>query len=173
MSFAVITVDKIDRQESNYIHFIDKSQKAWNCNVVDLFDIIVPGERVVIDYKENPPAAGRKYGTKYVNRARLWQEGDGENTWPDKEPYTGGAPKSGGNKVGKDYDPEIGKRQTAANCAIQWCVAHTKGEDEFAVMFPAIADIILKWVNEAPKSGDDGTVGSSSQDDFGGGGFKF
>jgi hypothetical protein len=47
-----------------------------------------------------------------------------------------------------DYDPEVGKRQTAANCATQF-LARQEGmtTDEFALLFPVIADVVLKWVD--------------------------
>lgn len=154
MPLAVITVDEVDRKEAGYYHFKDKSQKAWNCNKPELFDLFVPGERIYIDYNEGKPKEGRKYGSKYINRARNWKPEDGDNSWPDKEPYTGGGSHSGGSKVTKkDYDPEVGKKQTAANCAMVWCGQHAQTLDDLALWFPAVADIVYKWVNEPPKSG--------------------
>lgn len=164
MPFATITIDRVDKNEDRYYHFYDKSQKAWNCTKPELFDFFVPGERVFIDYNESPPKDGRKYGSKYVNRARPWKPEDGDNTWPDKEPYTGGS-YSGGSKVKKDYDPEVGKRQTAANCAMSYCTQHCKDLDELALHFPAVADIVYKWVSEAPKSVDSGPTKVAAEDD--------
>lgn len=164
MPIAIVTIREVDKQEPGYMHLFTKDGKAWNCNKPELFDILLAGERVKIDYNETEPKGGRKYGSKYINRARTWQEDDGPNTWPDKEPYTGGgyASKQGGKNVSKDYDPEIGKRQTAANCAMSYCTQHCKELDELAIHFPAVADIVLTWVNERPKS-DAGTA----TEDFG------
>ena len=58
-----------------------------------------------------------------------------------------------------DYDPEVGKRQTASNCAMQYCVVHCKDLDELALHFPVVAEIVLKFVNEPAKS-DSGVAGS-------------
>lgn len=163
MSYAVITIDNIDKSESNYMHFKDKSQKAWNCNVPELIANFTAGERYFIDYAETPPKEGRKYGSKYINRARHWKEEDGPNTWPDKEPYTGGSSyKSGGGKMKNDYDPEIGKHQTAANCAMSWCAQNVKTMDELVLVFPVVAAEVLKFVDS--KSVDTGPMAAGSGD---------
>lgn len=151
MTIAYITVDNVDKLQDDYMHFKDKSQKAWNCNKTALFPVLVAGNRVKIDFNETAPSGGRKYGSKYINQARLANADDPGNTWPDKEPYRGGGNNGGG--VSKDYDPEVGKRQTAANCAMNWIARNVTDADEVGVLFPAIADVVYKWVSEMPKSG--------------------
>jgi len=187
MPYAVITIDNIDKHEAAYMHFKDKSQKAWNCTKPELIANFAEGERYFIDYNETQPKPGQKYGSKYINRARFWKEEDGPNTYPDKEPYTGGGGgNSNFNRGGttmtakkNDYDPEVGKRQTAANVAgnIMSKVIEAGGLDldKFAIEYPVVADIVLKWVNEKPKSaeGDAGVAsggsgaGAASDEDFG------
>lgn len=156
MPYAVITIDNIDKREAGYIHFRSSDQKAWNCNVPELIADLAEGVRYKIDYKETAPSGGRKYGSKYINRARLWEIEDGPNTWPDKEPYIspgGGsdwsdASHSGGKAVSKStYDPEVGMRQTSANCATQF-LAHQEGMsvDEFCLVFPVVAAKVLEFL---------------------------
>ena len=172
MPYAVITVDKIDKKEAGYIHFKCKAQKAWNCNVDEIIADLTEGERYKIDYNETQPSGGRKYGSKYVNRARLWQPEDGPNTWPDKEPYTGGggsfAPKAGGS-VSKDFDTGTSMRQTASNAAMAWCAVNVKTIDELAVMFPVAAELVFQFVSTKPvdTSGDaDSGSNAASKDEF-------
>lgn len=137
---------------------------------------LAEGECYKIDYAETAPKDGHKYGSKYVNRARTWQVADGPNTWPDKEPYQGGGGNStyssGGNVSKNDYDPEIGKRQTAANCAGSIYANCMQGAgaidlDEFAVTFPVLAEVVLKFVDS---KGDVGVKadggGGPSTDEF-------
>lgn len=181
MPYAVITIDNIDKHEPQYMHFKDKSQKAWNCTKPELIANFTEGERYFIDYNETQPKPGQKYGSKYINRARFWKPDDGENSWPDKEPYTGGGGNSNFNRGGgnvstkkSDYDPEVGKRQTAANVAGNIIANARQGggfttEDleEFAIIFPTMADLVLKWVNEKPKSTDVSGSSAASDDGFG------
>jgi hypothetical protein len=145
MPYAVITVDKIDKKEAGYIHLKCKAQKAWNCNVDECIEVIAEGERYKIDYAETAPSGGRKYGSKYINRARHWQPEDGPNTWPDKEPYNPNASKgtSGGSSVSKDsYDSETSKRQTCINSAAAFLGNAYSGLgvdlDQFAIEFPVV-----------------------------------
>lgn len=184
MPYAVITIDNIDKHEPQYMHFKDKSQKAWNCTKPELIANFAEGERYFIDYNETQPKPGQKYGSKYINRARGWKPDDGDNTWPDKEPWTGG--NSGGgsnyNRGGgsmstkkNDYDPEVGKRQTAANVAGNIIANARQGAgftmddlEEFSIIFPTMADLVYKWVNEGSKSADAGVAGKASDDGFGG-----
>lgn len=161
--YAVITVDNIDKREAGYVHFKCKAQKAWNCNVAEIIADLTEGERYKIDYNETAPSGGRKYGSKYINRARLWQEDDGPNTWPDKEPYTGGnsGSNSGGGSMNKksDYDPAVGMRQTGANCAMAFCANAGMTLEDLKVNFPIVADMVVDYV-KGPAKGDDS--GSSS-----------
>jgi len=158
--YAVITVEHIDKKEAGYIHFKCKAQKAWNCNVQEIIADLSEGERYKIDYAETAPSGGRKYGSKYVNRARLWQPDDGPNTWPDKEPYNpnGNTSSSGGNGGGKsmaksDFDPEVSKRQTCINAAGNVIANAYSGLgmnlDQFAIEFPAVFDIMYKKLSES------------------------
>lgn len=173
MSIAVITIADIDKREAGYIHFKDKSQKAWNCNVAELVADLTEGERYKIDYNETEAKGGRKYGSKYINRARLWQEDDGPNTWPDKEPYNPSkyAASSGGTTVAKsDYDPELGAKQTAANCACAY-LGRQEGMsvDEFTLMFPVVADSIHKWLvskGSVPALATDGSGAAAGDEDI-------
>lgn len=174
MPIAVITVDRINKHEASYLHFNDKSQKAWNCNVPELIQLVAVGERYKIDYNETAPKPGHKYGSKWINRMRLWQESDGDNTWPDKQPYTGGGgqQRSGGMK--KDFDSETSKRQTAANVAGNIIANARQGGgltmedlDEVSMVFKATADVVHGWIDGPPKS-DAGVAGGSGGGDTGG-----
>ena len=135
---------------------------------------LAEGECYKIDYAETAPKDGHKYGSKYVNRARTWQVADGPNTWPDKEPYAGGGGNSyssGGNVSKNDYDPEIVKRQTAANCAGNIYASQKRGLDiyldEFAVTFPVLAEVVLKFVDSKGDVGVKADGGSGqSTDEF-------
>lgn len=152
---AVITVDKIDKREPSYMHFKCKAQKAWNVTKEEIIGELVEGERYYIDYAEGKVAPGRKYPSKYINRARNWKPEDGPDTWDAKEPYDNSSPSASGTSFQgahmskKDtYDPEIGKRQTAANCAMTWCKDNCKTLDELATVFPTVADVVFKYVDD-------------------------
>lgn len=175
MPFAVIKIREIDKKEAGYIHFGTTDGKVWNCNVQELIADLAEGERYKIDYAETAPSGGRKYGSKYVNRARPWQPEDGDNTWPNKDPYTGGGNKTSGGTMSNsksDYDPEIGKRQTAANCAGAIYANCMQGGgaidlDEFAVTFPVLAEVVLKFVDaKGSVAGVAGAGGASGADEF-------
>jgi hypothetical protein len=68
----------------------------------------------------------------------------------------------------KDFDPELSKRQTSANCAMAYCGNAGMTPDELKAMFPVIADIVLDYLNGgAPKSdagvaSEGGTEGAAS-----------
>jgi Flp pilus assembly pilin Flp len=132
--------------------FKTTSNHTFNCSEEELAGNFVAGERYKIDYNESTfQGSNGPVTMKWINRARFWKEEDGPNTWPDKEEYRGGGSSysGGGKNVSKsDYDPEVGKRQTAANCATQF-LARQEGmtTDEFALLFPVIADVVLKWVD--------------------------
>ena len=148
MPYAVIKIREIDKKEAGYVHFKSFCGKSWNCNVPELVADLATGERYKIDYNETLPSGGRKYGSKYVNRARLWTEADGPNTWPDKEPYTGGqSTYSGGKSVSKDFDSSTSKRQTAANAAMSWCARNVPTLDELVLVFPVVADAVFQFVD--------------------------
>lgn len=174
---AFITVDSIMRQDPGFIKFHDKSQKVWNCNKPELFTDDAgqlawgPGTRLKIDYNETTPQPGRR-PSKYINNARPARP-DEANTWPDKEPYQGGQFSSGGAVKKSDFDPEVSKRQTAANVAGSIIANARQGGgltmddlDEIATIFKTVADMVVGWVNESPKSVAGG-AGGEGDDGFG------
>jgi hypothetical protein len=151
---AVITIrELVQGGKAGTLKFKDTSSKTWNCNKEELIPNLTAGERYFIDYNESQfQGSNGPVTMRWVNNARFWKDGDGANTWEDKEPYRGGGSggHSGGGNVSKDnYDPEIGKRQTAANCAAQF-LARQEGMsvDEFVIVFPVVADSVLKFVND-------------------------
>lgn len=166
---AFITVGEIVKHDPGFVKMKGKEQKVWNCNVSSLFEddegnlLWQPGTRLKIDYNETTPQAGRK-PSKYINNARPARE-DEANTYPDKEPYQGGGSYGGGaskNMKKDDYDPEVGKRQTAANCAMQFFANAGATIDDLDANFDTVANIVLKFVNGgAPKSDDGKSDGSS------------
>jgi hypothetical protein len=170
---ANITVRSIENKKPGTIKIKTTSNHTFNCNKEELIGDFANGERYKIDYSESQfQGTNGPVTMKWINRARLWNVEDGDNTWPDKEEYRGGGSSySGGKSVSKsDYDPEIGKRQTAANCATQF-LARQEGmtTDEFALLFPAVADVVLKWVDTkgsvagvAGGGGEAGTGGDSA-----------
>jgi len=171
MPFAVIKIDSFKTQEPGYVNFKSSDQKSWNCNKPELVEHLTVGERYYIEYNETEPKPGYKYGSKYINKARFWKPEDGPNTWPDKEPYTGGGQSRssyGGSKVSKDYDPEVGKRQTAANVAGNIVSKMIEGLpeegriDAFAMFFPTVADIVFKWVDSKGSKSDVPAEGSGA-----------
>lgn len=168
---AFITVEKVNKDEVDYMHFNDKSQKAWNCKNADLFSMFYPGNRIKVDFNMTKPSDPKKKPSRYINNARPAQQGDPAvngvyedgvltDRWDDKEPYTG---NRGGGKVSKDnYDPEVGKRQTAANVAGN-ILSHMAGDmtlNDVVTSFPQIADEVYNWINQKPV---DSFRGSSSE----------
>jgi len=178
---AFISVGEITKFEPGFLKFKGKEQKVWNCNKPDLFldeqgELAWgPGTRLKIDYNETDPAPGRR-PSKYINNARPAKP-DEPNTWPDKEAWSGNSGGGGGgvsHAKKDDYDPEVGKRQTAANVSGNIIANARQGGgftvddlDEFTVIFKAMADIVYGWVNEKPKSTDNGGADSQSGEDFG------
>lgn len=154
---AVIKVrEMLAAKKAGTIKFKDDSNKTWNCNKEELIGNITPGERYYIDYNESQfQGSNGPVTMKWVNNARFWREGDGPNTFEEKAAYNPGGGYSsnsgGGKSMSKkdDYDPEVGKRQTAANCATQF-LARQEGMsvDEFVLVFPVVADAVLKFVND-------------------------
>jgi hypothetical protein len=171
MPIAFITVDKMQRDENDFIKFTDKSQQYWNCNIQKLFKVLSPGNRVKIDYNVSDPKDPNKKPSKYINQARLANSEDPqENTFTDKDPFDPNRTR-GGRQMSKDYDPEVSKRQTAAN-VMGNIFAHYVAKtgkldlDEFAVLFPAGADVVLDWINEQPKSGSTVEAGADGQENI-------
>lgn len=166
------------------VKFKSTANLTYNCNKEEFNGHWAVGEKYKIDFNTSSFQGSRgPVEMKWVNNARFWQEGDGPVDPPEKPVYQGGGGGSysgGGNKGGgksmskSDYDPEIGKRQTAANNAGLICaellknVPEAEKMDSFAFMFPAIADIVLQWVNEKPKSTDVSGMGEPSDGDAGG-----
>lgn len=76
----------------------------------------------------------------------------------------------------KDYDPEVSKRQTAANCAMSYLANAGVTVAELESNFPTVADIVMAYLNggaakSADVSGVDSTgdegAGSVPDEDFG------
>lgn len=151
MSIAFIKVGTIQKQEPGWVNFKSADQLTWNCNKEELLSLITPGACLKVDFNETEPKPGHKFGSKWINNARPMQAGE-QLTRPDKEPYGGGAPRSNGNGKKSDYDPEVGKRQTAANCAANYLAQQNLTVEDFKNAFPQVADAVYAWVNEAPKS---------------------
>jgi hypothetical protein len=157
---AVISVrEMMSSKKAGTIKFKDKSNKTWNCNKEELIGNITAGERYYIDYNESTfDGRNGPVTMKWVNNARFWREGDGPDTFEEKEPYNPGGysgNSGGGKSMSKsDYDPEIGKRQTAANVAGPITLKLIEGVpdaeklDAFALNYPVVAEIVLKFVND-------------------------
>lgn len=166
---AFITIDVIDKQTPGYIHLKDKSQKAWNCNKPELFTdeqgnlAWRAGTRLKIDYAEGQLKPGFQYPPKYINNARPARD-DEQDTWPAKEPYRGGG---GGNMKKDDYDPEVGKRQTAANCAMDFFANQGATIADLEANFETVANIVLDFVNGGAPKSDNGGADSAGSEDFG------
>lgn len=182
MAIAFITIDNIDKEEPAYIHFADKSQKKWNCTKPELFRdeqgqmAWGPGTRLKIDYNESTPKPPAKFGAKYINNARPAQDGEA-NTWPDKEPYQGGqsysSAASGGFSKGASVKDDSARthdihKQVAAKCAMEYFSAAGATVMDLDAGFKSVADIVLNYIEDAPKSSDTGGTdgGSDAQDEF-------
>lgn len=171
------------------VKFKSTANLTYNCNKEEFNGNWAVGEKYKIDFNTSSFQGSRgPVEMKWVNNARFWRDGDGPIDPPEKPVYQGGGGNysGGGNKGGgsmkKDnYDPEVGKRQTAANNAglivakLLENVPEAEQMDSFAFMFPAVADIVLKWVNETPKStdvsgdgnsGDEGSGGNAADEDI-------
>lgn len=161
MTIAYITVEKVDKEEVDYVHFNDRSQKAWNCTNADLFSLFSPGNRIKVDFNTTKPKDSTRKPSRYINNARLANDSDPKSNgmydsdnsllekWPDKEAY-----KKGGNKTmfekKDDYDPEVGKRQTASNVAGRFLSEKRVGVEEFKRFFPEVAEVVYNWINQKP-----------------------
>lgn len=182
MAIAFITIDNIDKEEPAYIHFADKSQRKWNCTKPELFRdeqggmAWGPGTRLKIDYNESPPKPPAKYGAKYINNARQ-ATADEQNTWPDKEPYQGGqsytSAASGGFNRGATVKDDSARthdihKQVAAKCAMDYFVSEQASVADLEASFATVANIVLNYIEDAPKSSDTGgtDAGSNQQDEF-------
>ena len=108
------------------VKFKSTANLTYNCNKEEFNGHWAVGEKYKIDFNVSSFQGSR--GTvemKWVNNARFWKEGDGAVDPPEKALYQGGGGSySGGNSGGSmkkdNYDPEVGKRQTAANCAMSY-----------------------------------------------------
>ena len=176
---AFITIDNIDKNEPAYLHFKDKSQKSWNCTKPELWQdenggmAWGPGTHIKIDYNEGQVKPGYKYAPKYINNARPAQP-DEANTWPDKEPYQGGggsySPTSSykGSSMKDDNRSHDIHKQVAAKCAMDYFVASGATVADLDAGFKSVADIVLNYIEAAPKSDSAGDTdsGSNVQDEF-------
>lgn len=153
----VITIEEVNKTgrdddgNLNYVNFTSACGRKWNYKYNPQYDEqnIARGFQVGkhIEVMWSPFTNSRGTESRYVNSARSVPD-----SVPDSETKRGGGHNGGsnGSKKKDDYDPEVGKRQTAANCAMSYCAQQKLTLDEIAVTFPAVADIVLKWVNEKP-----------------------
>ena len=69
----------------------------------------------------------------------------------------------------KDYDSEVSKRQTAANCAMAYLANAGVAITELDEALPIVADMVLAYLNGgADKSGDAGVADGGSEEGAGG-----
>jgi len=159
--------------------FKSTANLTYNCNKEEFNGHWAVGEKYKIDFNTSSFQGSRgPVEMKWVNQARFWKDGDGPVEPPEKAPYQGGGGSyGGGNKGGgmkKDFDPEVSKRQTAANVAASIIGQRTQGMgivmddlDELAIVFKTIADVVYGWVSESPKSQPD-SAGATGGMDAGG-----
>lgn len=155
------------------VKFKTNCNRTFNCNNEALLQLFAPGERYHIDYKETT-FEGRNgpVTMKWVNRARNWQEEDGPNTMPDKDPYqgkSGGYSKGGGSKVKDNFDPETSKIQTCINASAQIYGKTHEGAgidlDEFKVTFPVLVELVYGCFQQLKPSSVGTDVPSGGLDD--------
>ena len=123
---ATVTVREIKKRDPDFVKFGDASGKIFNCNVQkymanasDGEPIFNPGRRLDIFYHEyeGETPQGKPYVSKYIDECRPATK---SNTWPDKEPYTGGSHGGNGShgpssKTGEFRTPEQIMRGQAAD----------------------------------------------------------
>jgi hypothetical protein len=146
---AIIGVREIENTKPGTIKITGTDGKKYNCNKEAFIHGFAAGERYKIDYAESTfDGRNGPVTMKWINRARAWQQDDGPNTWPDKDPYQGGGSKSygGGAKVKDNFDPEVSKTQTCINAAaaIYGNTHDTFDMDQFALEFPVIVEEMKK-----------------------------
>lgn len=173
---AVIQIREfLPAKKQGTIKFKTYANQTFNCNKEELVPHFALDERYVIDYNISEfQGSNGPVQMKWVNNARFWKDSDGPNNPPDKEAYKGGGSGgySGGNSGGsmkKDYDPETSKKQTACNCAMQYCGNAGMTLEDLKTFFPQVADLVLEYLNgEAPKSdtgmADGGSEASAASD---------
>ena len=164
------------------VKFKSTANLTYNCNKEEFNGHWAVGEKYKIDFNTSS-FQGRNgpVEMKWVNQARFWKDGDGPVEPPEKPVYQGGGGGSyGGNSGGgmntkkSDYDPEVGKRQTAANVAAAIIGQRTQGMgivmddlDELSTIFKTIADVVYGWVNEKQAKSDDGVADGGSNEGAG------
>lgn len=141
-----ITVRSVENTKPGTIKIKTNCNRTFNCNKDEITQLFAAGERYHIDYNESTfDGRNGPVTMKWINRARNWQEDDGPNTYPDKDPYQGGGKSySGGSKVKDNFDPEVSKTQTCINAAAS-VYGHTHDIldlDQFAIEFPTLVDIM-------------------------------
>lgn len=156
--------------KAGVVKFRSTANLTYNCNKEEYNGHWAAGEKYKIDFAVSS-FEGRSgpVEMKWVNQARFWKDGDGPVDPPEKPVYKGGGNQRGGGNMKKDsYDPEVGKRQTAANVAGNIIAQRTQGMgfviddlDEFSTIFKTVADLVYEWVNEGSKS-DAGVSGGTS-----------
>ncbi len=160
------------------VKFKSTANLTYNCNKQEFNGHWAVGEKYKIDFNISQFQGSRgPVEMKWVNNARFWRDGDGPIDPPEKPVYQGGGGsyQGGGNRGGgsmkkeSTYDPEVGKRQTAANCAMSYLADAGVTMDELATHFPTVAGVVLDYLNGgAPKSADAGVADSGSEEGAGG-----
>lgn len=138
---AIITIDKFLTQEPAYVKFKDKSQKTWHCKSEQYAGEFREGSRYKVGFNTSEPKDGRKYGSRWINQARL-ANADEHNTWPDKEPYRGnggGGNGSSGVSTGEFRTPEQIQRAHVLSAIAAWSKA------ESVEILITECDMALKW----------------------------
>jgi hypothetical protein len=158
---AVIQIrEMLPSKKQGTVKFKTYANQTFNCNKEELNPHFAQDERYMIDYNVSEfQGSNGPVQMKWVNQARFWKEEDGPNNPPDKEVYKGGGSGgySGGNSGGSmkkdNYDPEVGKRQTACNCAMSYLANAGVTITELETNLPVVADMVLAYLNGgAPKS---------------------
>lgn len=159
------------------VKFKSTANLTYNCNKEEFNGNWAVGEKYKIDFNVSSFQGSRgPVEMKWVNNARFWRDGDGPIDPAEKPVYQGGGgggsyqKSSGGGSMKKDsYDPEVGKRQTAANCAMSYLANAGVSIAELDEGLPVVADMVLRYLNGgAPKSTDVSGDGSPSDESAGG-----
>ena len=158
------------------VKFKSTANLTYNCNKPEFNGNWVVGEKYKIDFNTSSFQGSRgPVEMKWVNNARFWKDGDGPVDPPEKPVYQGGGGgnySGGGNKGGgmkKDYDPEVSKRQTAANCAMAYLANAGVAITELEEALPIVADVVLRYLNGGAAKSDD-VSGMGEPSDAGSGG---
>lgn len=151
------------------VKFKSTANLTYNCNKPEFNSHWAVGEKYKIDFNVSSFNGSRgPVEMKWINNARFWKDGDGPVDPPEKPVYQGGGgsyqKSSGGGSMKKDYDPELSKKQTSANCAMQYCGNAGMTLEDLKTFFPQVAAIVFDYLNsDAPKSGNAGVADSGGE----------